>query len=506
MGKIMEVFNNFINGLNNIIWSDALVFALLAVHIFFTIGTKGAQFRLFKQMFKHLFEKDESSAEIKMTPYQAFAATVGCRVGTGNIAGVATAIYFGGPGAIVWMWITALFGAASSLIESLLGSAYKDRYDNEICGGPAYYMERGLKCKPLGVIFALSTLIGPVFMMAALQTKTTVVALSDAFGISEIIFAVLMTVLVAAVVCGGLKRIAKAAEIIAPIMCAIFLGIGLIIIAVNLKKIPATLALMFQSAFSMKSMYGAIFGTMVKWGIKRGLYSNDAGDGMGPVVSSSADCAHPVKQGLVQSLSVYIDTLLVCSVTGISILLAGTYNVANAAETGFITEGLAGVEYGVLYMTAAMESVMGRLGSPMMAFIISVFVFSTLIAYGYQADVSMNYLFGKKKWATFIGRGLLLAGILLGGIVNGQVVWAMGDTGAGMMAWTNLLAIVLLAPMAFKILKDYEKQRKAGLDPIFDPSTVGIDDPNGVWTEWVEKKKRRGDYENPELGYRERVK
>lgn len=496
----MEAFNNFINWLNGIIWSDALVYSLLAVHIFFTIVTKGAQFRLIKQMFKHMFEKDESSAEIKMTPYQAFAATVGCRVGTGNIAGVATAIYFGGPGAVVWMWITALFGAASSLIESLLGSAYKDRYDNEICGGPAYYMERGLKCRPLGILFALATLIGPVFMMSALQTKTTVMALSDAFGISEVIFAVVLTVLVAVVVCGGLNRIAKTAEIIAPVMCAIFLGIGIFIIALNIEKVPGVIAVMFQSAFSPNSMYGAIFGTMVKWGVKRGLYSNDAGDGMGPVVSSAADCAHPAKQGLVQSLSVYIDTLLVCSITGISILVAGTYNVVDASGA-FITEGVPGVAYGVLYMTEAMESVMGGLGSPMMAFIISVFVFSTLIAYGYQGDVSMKYLFGKKRWATNVGRVLLLAGILLGGIVDSEVVWAMGDTGAGMMAWTNLLAIVLLTPVALRIMKDYERQRKAGLDPMFDPSTVGIEDPNGVWTEWVEKKKARGDYENAELGY-----
>jgi len=499
----MEAFNNFINWLNGIIWSDALVIALLAVHIFFTIGTKGAQFRLVKQMFKHMLEKDESSAEIKLTPYQALAATVGCRVGTGNIAGVATAIFFGGPGAVVWMWITALFGAASSLIESLLGSAYKDRYDNEICGGPAYYMERGLKCRPLGILFALATLLGPVFMMSALQTKTAVVALSDASGVSEALFAVLMTVLVAAVVCGGLKRIGKVAELVAPIMCLIYMVIGLIIIFANISKVPAVIAIMFQSAFSTKSVYGAIFGTMVKWGVKRGLYSNDAGDGMGPVVSSAADCAHPVKQGLVQSLSVYIDTLLVCSVTGLSILLAGTYNVSDAAGSGFITQGLdAGIEYGVLYMTSAMESVLGALGSPLMAIIISTFVFSTLIAYGYQADVSLKYLFGKKKWATYIGWVLLLAGILLGGIVDNSVVWAMGDTGAGMMAWTNLLAIVLLAPKAFKIMKDYEKQRKAGLDPIFDPATVGIDDPNGVWTEWVEKKQARGDYENEELGYK----
>ena len=499
----MEAFNNFINWLNGIIWSDALVIALLAVHIFFTIGTKGAQFRLVKQMFKHMLEKDESSAEIKLTPYQALAATVGCRVGTGNIAGVATAIFFGGPGAVVWMWITALFGAASSLIESLLGSAYKDRYDNEICGGPAYYMERGLKCRPLGILFALATLLGPVFMMSALQTKTAVVALSDASGISEALFAVLMTVLVAAVVCGGLKRIGKVAELVAPIMCLVYMIIGIIIIFANISKIPSVIAIMFQSAFSTKSVYGAIFGTMVKWGVKRGLYSNDAGDGMGPVVSSAADCAHPVKQGLVQSLSVYIDTLLVCSVTGLSILLAGTYNVSDAAGSGFITQGLdAGIEYGVLYMTSAMESVLGALGSPLMAIIISTFVFSTLIAYGYQADVSLKYLFGKKKWATYIGWVLLLAGILLGGIVDNSVVWAMGDTGAGMMAWTNLLAIVLLAPKAFAIIKDYEKQRKAGLDPIFDPSTVGIDDPNGVWTEWVEKKQARGDYENADLGYK----
>lgn len=498
----MELFNTIINSVNDIIWSNALVFVLVAVGIYFTVCTKGAQFRLFKYMFKHMFEKDESSAEIKLTPYQAFAATVGCRVGTGNIAGVATAIYFGGPGAVVWMWLTALIGAATSLIESLLGSAYKDKYDNEICGGPAYYMERGLKCKPLGVFFAISTLIGPVFMMAALQTKTAVTALSDAFGMSQILLAVMFTVLVAAVVCGGLKRIGKAAEIIAPVMCGIYLLIGIAILLLNIEKVPGVIALMFRSAFTKNSIYGAIFGTMVKWGVKRGLYSNDAGDGMGPIVSSAADCAHPVKQGLVQSLSVYIDTIVVCSITAFSILLAGTYNVADATGTSMITEGVPGVEYGILYMQEAMRSTLGSWGGGAMAVIISVFVFSTLIAYGYQADVSLRYLFGKKKWTSWIGRPLLLIGIFLGGIVSGDVVWSMGDTGAGLMAWSNLLAIIRLSPMAFRILKDYEKQRKAGLDPLFDPATVGIDDPNGVWSEWVEKKKARGDYQNAELGYK----
>lgn len=356
--------------------------------------------------------------------------------------------------------------------------------------------------KPLGVAFALATLIGPVFMMSALQTKTAVTALSDAFGLSEVILAVVMTVLVALVVCGGLKRIGKAVELIAPVMCAIYLLIGIAIVVMRIDQLPNVIAVMFKSAFSTDSIYGAIFGTMIQWGVKRGLYSNDAGDGMGPIVSSAADCAHPVKQGLVQSLSVYIDTIVICSITAFSILLAGTYNVSDAAGTGFITEGIAGVEYGILYMQEAMRSTLGGWAGGLLAVVISVFVFSTLIAYGYQADVSLRYLFGKKRWTAWVGRPLLLLGILLGGIVNGQVVWSMGDTGAGLMAWTNLLAIVLISPMAFKIFQDYEKQRRAGLDPIFDPATVGIEDPNGVWTEWVEKKKRRGDYQNSQLGYR----
>ena len=198
-------------------------------------------------------------------------------------------------------------------------------------------MERGLKCKPLGVIFALCTLLGPVFMMSALQTKTAVTALADAFGTSELIWAVIMVVLVAAVVCGGLTRVGKVAEFVAPIMCAIYMLVGIVILVIHIDRLPSVIAIMFQSAFTKNSVYGAIFGSMVKWGVKRGLYSNDAGDGMGPVVSSAADCAHPVKQGLVQSLSVYIDTILICSITAFSILLSGTYNVTDAAGTGFIT-------------------------------------------------------------------------------------------------------------------------------------------------------------------------
>lgn len=498
----MQAFENFINTINNYIWSTALIVVLVAVGLYFTIMTKGIQFRRFGDMFRSMKEKDLDGKNVSLSPYEAFATTVGTRVGTGNIAGVATAIFFGGPGAVVWMWLIALIGAATAVIESLLGQAYKDELGGELVGSPAYYMQRGLKARWLGILFALATIIGPAFLMASMQSYTTCSALNGALHIPMMAIAVVLTVLTALVVLGGIKRIGEVASFISPIMCALYLIIGLVIFVANIGKVPETVALMFRCAFGADAAFGGIIGSMISWGIKRGVYSNDAGDGMGPILSSTAETSHPVKQGLVQGLSVYVDTILVCSITAFSILLSGTYNVSDGAE-GFIVNGAPDIEYGVLYMEEAASKVFGghSIGAILIAIILATFVFSTLISYSYQLESSCKFIFGNNRVIITIGRILFLFCVLTGGFISGAAIWAMADTGAGMMAWLNIVAIVLLSPMAFKIVKDYDKQKKAGLDPMFDPATVGIDDPNGVWDHYVEKKKARGDYENPALGY-----
>jgi amino acid carrier protein len=499
----MELFNNAINSINSVIWSTALVVFLVCVGIYFTFRTKGFQFRRIADMCRLLGEHKEESEAEGLSSFQAFAATVGSRVGMGNIAGVATAIFFGGPGAVVWMWITALIGACTACIESTIGQMYKDKNMGELIGGPQYYMEKGLHCRAFGIAFAIATLIGPGLLMPALQTQSTAIALKASFGLPMYVSGILICICLGLVVVGGIQRIGKVAELLAPVMCIVYLVCGLIIMITHASAVPGAFALMFRCAFAKSSMYAGITGSMIAWGVKRGLYSNDAGDGMGPILSSTAECSHPVKQGLVQGLSVYIDTIIVCSVTAVSLIVTGLYNVsANAAGTKLITEGLPGYEYGVNYMQQCMiRNLGGNIGGIILAVLIAVFVFTTLMSYYYQMESNLRFLFGENKKIVRVFQVIYLFANFLGVMVNGQVIWSMGDTGAGLMAWFNLIAIVLLSPVALKAIKDYDRQKKLGLDPMYDPATVGLEDKNGIWTKYVEKKKARGDYENPQLGY-----
>ena len=499
----MEAFTNAVNAVNDIIWSAAVIVLLMGVAIYLTLGSRGIQFRYFKSMFKLLGEKGEAEEEQSINAFQALATTVGSRVGTGNIAGVATAIFFGGPGAIVWMWITALLGASTGIVECILGQAYKDRSGDNMVGGPAYYMTRGLKAKPLAILFVIATFIGPGFLLAAVQTYTSASSIHAAFNIPTVVVGGMLTAITGFVIIGGIKRIGQVAELLAPLMCGIYLLIAIYIIIRNIGSVPAVFASMFRCAFTRDAVYGSIMGTMVRWGIRRGFFSNDAGNGMAPIMASTARTSHPVKQGLVQGLSVYIDTILVCTITGISILLTDAYNVsANGIDdSSLLFEGAKGIEYGILFMQEAMTRAMGSAGGTILSVIITVFCFTTLLAYSYELESSVRFIWGDNKRAVSIIHIVFLAFCFFGSFVNGAVIWPMGDTGVGLMTWFNVAAIIFLSPRVFRIIKDYDKQIKAGLDPIFDPKTVGIEDPNGVWNDYVMKKKARGDYENDELGY-----
>lgn len=499
----MELFENIIAGINDIIWSNAVIVILSVLAIFFTVMTKGIQFRRIPSMFKHLTEKENADRSKGLSAFQSLATTVGSRVGTGNIAGVATAIFFGGPGAVVIMWITALFGASTGIIECILGQAYKNKSGEELVGGPAYYMERGLKKRWIGVLYVIATFVG-TFLLAAVQTYTSASSVSGSFPVVKpVITGLLLTILVAIVIIGGITRIGKVAEVLAPLMTAIYFMVGLIILIVNIQKLPGILALMFRTAFTKDAVFGGVLGSTITWGIKRGFFSNDAGNGMAPMVSSTAETSHPAKQGLIQGLSVYIDTLLICTVTGMSILLAGTYSVsANGMDMSeLVVDYAPGIQYGILYMQEAMTKTLGVLGGPLLSIIITIFVYTTLLSYSYEIESSIHFLCGNNRKVIAIMRILFLGACFFGSFIEGGVVWDMGDTGVGIMTWVNIVAVALLSPIAFRIIKDYDCQRKAGLDPIFDPKTVGIEDKKGVWNNYVERKKKRGDYENHRLKY-----
>lgn len=348
----METFGRAITVVNDIVWHPAMLVFLGCAAVWFTIRLKGMQFTRIGDMFKYLFEKGDNKQDTGLSSFQAFATTVGGRVGTGNIAGTATAIFMGGPGALFWMWVTALVGASTGMVECMLGQAYKDRNLGELTGGPAYYMTRGIKNKTLGkvlaVLFCISVFIGPGFLLPAMQTQTAATAVQGAFGWPFFVVGVAMVIIVGVVIMGGIKRIGQVAEFLAPIMCGIYFLITILILVVNISKVPGVIGSIFSSAFGVDAVFGGIVGSSLSWGIKRGFFSNDAGNGMSPLFSATTDTSHPVKQGLVQGFSVYIDTLLVCTCTGLSILLAGTYNVAaDGVGAALLVENTPGSIYGV---------------------------------------------------------------------------------------------------------------------------------------------------------------
>lgn len=503
----MEVFSNVMNAVNDIIWHPVMCVFLMVAALWFTVRLHGMQIRRFGDMLHCLTEKGDNKNDTGLSSFQAFATTVGGRVGTGNIAGTATAIFMGGPGALFWMWITAILGASTGMVECILGQAYKTRNLGELTGGPAFYMSNGIKNKKFGKIlaflFCIAVFIGPGFLLPAMQTQTAATAVNGAFGLPFLAVGIGMTAIVAVVIMGGIKRIGQVAEFLAPIMCGIYFIITIIIVAVNVEKVPSVVASIFTSAFGKDAVFGGIVGSAVAWGIKRGFFSNDAGNGMSPLISATTDTSHPVKQGLVQGLSVYIDTLLVCSCTGISVLMAGTYNVAaDGAGQTLLFENAPGVEYGIGFMQEAMSVTIGKLGPMLLAIMLFIFIFTTMLSYSYQLESTCKYLFGENKVIITVIRLLFLLFCLFGILIDGDTIWSMGDIGVGCMLWVNTFATLLLTPQILKIIKDYEKQKDLGLDPLFDPATVGIKDEAGVWDTYVAKKKARGDYENPELGYK----
>ncbi len=469
-------FEEIVTSVVNIVWSPALIVVCLAAGLFFSVLTRFVQVRRFKEMIRLLFAK-KADKQTGVSSFQAFCMAISGRVGTGNIVGVATAIAFGGPGAIFWMWVIAFLGASSAFVESTLAQIYKIKQGNELRGGPSYYIEKGLQCKWLAIAFALSTIIGCGFLLPGVQSNGVAAAFSNALNINSLYIGIGMSVLLGLVIMGGVKRIAGVAEIVAPFMAIGYVLVALIILCFNLDKIPGVFALIFKSALGLHPIYGAILGNTIMWGVKRGIFSNEAGQGSCPIIAAAANVSHPVKQGLVQAFSVYIDTLLVCTATALMILVTGMYNVFDGAGNVLVENAPSlGNKY-VAFTQAAVDTVIPNFGNVFVGIALFFFVFTTLMAYYYYAETSVVYLFGKKKWGQFfvwILRLLIVLAVFYGAIKEATLAWQLGDIGVGLMAWINLAAIFLLFPKTIRSLKDYEKQRKEGKDPIFDPKKLNI--------------------------------
>jgi len=459
--------------INDIVWSKALVILCLGTGLFFSFRLKFPQVRLFKEMIRLLFGTKKSKEGI--SSFQAFTLAISGRIGTGNIAGVATAIAMGGPGAVFWMWTIAFLGSASAIIEATLAQTYKEVSKGEFRGGPAYYILKGLKSKPFAVLFALATIISCGFLLPSVQSNSIALAVEKAFNVDTVYTAAGVCLLLALIIIGGVKRISSVAEVVVPFMAISYIVMALIIIGLNIDKVPEMFSLILSSAFGADATFGGIVGSAISWGVQRGIYSNEAGQGTAPHAAAAAEVSHPYKQGLVQGFSVYVDTLFVCTATALMILFTNQYNVLHP-ESGFLVENLPGVEAGAAFTQNAVSSHFPAFGNEFVAVALMFFAFTTVMAYYYIAESNIDFLFKgrKSRSAIWILRFLILISVYLGCINSAKVAWTLGDIGVGLMAWMNLVAILLLYKKAVAVADDYEKQKKQGKDPQFNSTELNL--------------------------------
>ncbi|MTG97082.1 MULTISPECIES: alanine/glycine:cation symporter family protein [Myroides] len=481
--------------LNDLIWSNVFIALCLIAGLFFSIRTKFVQVRFFRHMIKLLFT--EGSSDKGVSPFQAFSIAIAGRVGVGNIVGVATAIAAGGPGAIFWMWMIAFLGSASAFIESTLAQIYKVEKNGQYCGGPAFYIERGIKSKAFALTFSIITIISCSLFLPSIQSNSISISIQHAFDIPQWITGIFICIFLALTVFGGAKKIGRIAQVIVPFMAVAYIAMAIVIIGINIQEVPHIFGLIFRSAFNMEATFGGVFGAAIAMGVKRGIYSNEAGQGTAPHAAAASETSHPVKQGLVQAFSVYIDTLFVCTATALMILFTNQYNVADGMG-GFIIENIPGVEPGSEYTVNAIATQFPLFASKFVAIALTFFAITTTMSYIFIAESNFEYLSKKKnlvlRWAM---RLIILVFVYYASISEPSKAWDIGDIGVGAMAWINIIAILLLYKPALRALNDYIKQRKEGKDPIFDPKEIGIENASEVWDkvikerEWQEKQKLR---------------
>ena len=451
--------------INSIVWSNALVVLCLGAGLYFSVVTRFLQIRHLKNMVSLLLNGKETSRGV--SSFQALALSVSGRVGTGNIAGVATAIAYGGPGAVFWMWMIAFLGAGTAFVESTLAQLYKIEQDGELRGGPAYYIERGLKNKPFAIFFAISSIVAMGLFLPGIQSNSISIATKQAFDIPQHFSGVIVCIALALVIFGGLKRISHVAEIVVPLMAFVYVATALFILGMNYEKIIPTLKLIVTSALGMNEVYSAIIGSAVSWGVKRGIYSNEAGQGTGPHAAAAAEVDHPAEQGFVQAFSVYIDTLFICTATALLILMTNSYNVISELDASVLMNNIpADVSVGPVYTQLAIESAFPGFGSAFVAIALLFFAFTTLMAYYYMAETNLAFLEQHvHNRSLYMGLKLLLLGsVFYGSIVaEPSLTWGLGDIGVGFMAWMNIIVILLLRKKPYLHSKTTKISRELGV-------------------------------------------
>jgi AGCS family alanine or glycine:cation symporter len=493
-----------VNTINGYIWSPYLIYLCLGTGVFFSVITRFVQVRHFREMFRLLLSG--KSSEQGISSFQALAVSLSGRVGTGNIAGVAAAIGFGGPGAVFWMWVVAFLGAATAYIESTNAQIFKEEDEGQYRGGPAYYIEKALGQKWYAWVFAISTIVACGVLLPVVQSNGIGDAMVNVFGsggtvnsfmgdlpLTKVYTAVFIVLLLGFIIFGGVKRIANFTQVVVPFMALAYIIIACTIIGLHLDQLADVFMLIVTDAFTPMAAFGAAIG----WGVKRGVYSNEAGQGTGPHAAAAAEVEHPAQQGLVQAFSVYIDTLFVCTATAFMILITQSYNVMPEGATSFVVQNLAEdvVINGPAFTQIAVDSVLTGFGSPFIAIALFFFAFTTVLAYYFIAENNVTYINRTIKIPAlrFLLKVVLMSAVFYGTVAQPSAAWGLGDIGVGLMAWLNIIAILVIFFMskpAIKALRDYERQQKEGVEIYtFDPKALGIEKAN-FWEERLNKEKR----------------
>ena len=474
---MMQTLFDILQSANDLLWSYIVITMLIGCALLFTFRSRGIQFRLLSDMFRVMADKpvgkrqtgepddqgddkkattkkgakEEQEQLKKIGSFQAFAVSLSSRVGTGNLAGVASAIFVGGPGAVFWMWMMALLGAATAFVEATLAQLYKQRGQDSFYGGPAYYMQQGLHRKWMGVLFAI--LITITFGMAnqIVQSNTLCDALADSSGISVKWIGAALTLATLIIIFGGIRRISHFASIAVPFMAIGYVAIAIVVILLNITEIPAMIMLIIKSAFGLDAAAGGALGMAVMQGVKRGLFSNEAGEGSAPNAAAIAHTSHPVKQGLLQALGVFADTLVVCSCTAFIILLSGIYDSGRD---------------GIILTKYALETHIGEPGGLFITLAIFLFAYSTIIANYFYGETNIRFITSKKRYIQLF-RIITGMTVMAGSLMTLQEAWIFVDLAMGVMTLVNLAAILQLSPQVMSLLHNYLTQRKQGLDPVF---------------------------------------
>ena len=460
---------DLLNKIDDILYTWCLIYMLAGAGIFFTVRTRFVQIRLFRESMRCMLEKKQTEGGV--SSFQALMIATASRVGTGNMAGVATAIVLGGPGAAFWMWLMAILGSASAFAESTLAQIYKRRDGDTFKGGPAYYIETALHSRPLGVVFAISLIATFAFGFNGLQAYNIVSTFEYyvpdfEHSIVPLIVGIILFVVSLLLFFGGTDKISWVSSVMVPIMAGLYIVMGLLIIVLNIGEIPAMLVSIFRSAFDFKAIFGGFTGSCMVYGIKRGLFSNEAGMGSAPNASASAEVSHPVKQGLAQTISVYIDTLLICSTTVFILLLTGVYKTDSTPP-------------GIPLIQQSVARQFGPIAIHIITLAVCMFAFTSIIGNYFYAESNIRFI-TKNPTVMTVFRIAAAAMVFFGAQNSIDVAWSLADITMGLEAIVNIVAIVLLSRIVFASLKDYEEQKARGLDPVFRESNIGLDDTE-VW-------------------------